>query len=92
MNAKTWGAILYLAIPATGIAFCSQSLAQQRLSAVATAIILATEPAFATLFSLLLGYEAFTMKLVIGGLLLIGGALLSTVGESFKPEAGKMIP
>lgn len=92
MNAKTWGAILYLAIPATGIAFCSQSLAQQRLSAVATAIILATEPAFATLFSLLLGYEAFTMKLVFGGLLLIGGALLSTVGESFKPEAGKMIP
>ena len=91
MSAKTWGAILYLAIPATGIAFCCQSLAQQRLSAVATAIILATEPAFATLFSLLLGYEPFTLKLVTGGLLLIGGAILSTIGESFKPEAGKMI-
>lgn len=52
MNAKTWGAILYLAIPATGVAFCCQSLAQRRLSPVATAIILATEPAFATLFSL----------------------------------------
>ena len=91
MNAKTWGAILYLAIPATGVAFCCQSLAQRRLSPVATAIILATEPAFATLFSLLLGYEPFTWKLVVGGLLLIGGALLSTIGESFKPEAGKMI-
>lgn len=91
MNTKTWAAILYLAIPATGIAFCCQSLAQQRLSAVGTAIILATEPAFATLFSLLLGYEPFTIKLVVGGLLLIGGALYSTVGESFKAEAGKMI-
>ena len=54
MDAKTWSAILYLAIPATGIAFCCQSLAQRRLSAVSTAIILATEPAFATLFSLCL--------------------------------------
>ncbi|HHW11994.1 MAG TPA: DMT family transporter [Firmicutes bacterium] len=91
MGAKIWGAILYLAIPATGIAFFCQSLAQQRLSPVATAIILATEPAFATLFSLLLGYEPCTLKLITGGLLLIGGAILSTVGESFKPEAGKMI-
>ncbi|NLM37810.1 MAG: DMT family transporter, partial [Firmicutes bacterium] len=91
MSAKTWGAVLYLAIPATGVAFSCQSLAQRQLSPVATAIILATEPAFATLFSLLLGYELFTLKLVIGGLLLIGGAILSTAGESFKPEAGKMM-
>lgn len=92
LDLKTWSALLYLGILATGLAFLCQSLAQRRVSPVPTAVILATEPAFATLFSILFGYEPLTWKLVTGACFMVGGIILSAVGESFRGEVGKIVP
>ncbi len=92
LDFKTWGALFYLGFLATGLAFLCQSLAQRRLSSVPTAVILATEPALATLFSILFGSEPFTWKLVIGACFMVGGIILSAVGESFHGEVGKIVP
>ncbi len=88
---KIGGALLYLGIPATAICFFFQTLAQRHVPPVQTGVILATEPAFATLFSLLFGYEPLTWKLITGALFMISGLILSVLGESFKSEAGKLI-
>ncbi|HEY8392944.1 MAG TPA: DMT family transporter [Capillibacterium sp.] len=90
LDLKTWGALLYLGLLATGLAFLCQSIAQRRISPVPTAIILATEPAFATLFSILFGYEPFTWKLITGACFMVSGIILSAVGESSRREVDKL--
>ncbi|HHT48398.1 MAG TPA: DMT family transporter [Firmicutes bacterium] len=92
LKLQTWGALFYLGLLATAIAFLCQSVAQRRITPVMTAVILATEPAFATLFSIVFGYEPLTWKLVLGAFFMISGIILSAVGESFRGEVGKMIP
>lgn len=89
--ATTWYTLLYLGILATGLAFLAQSFAQRDASPVHTAIILAAEPAFATVLSICFGYEPLTFRLIIGGFLIITGMILSSSGESFVPSGGKMI-
>jgi drug/metabolite transporter (DMT)-like permease len=73
------------------LAFLFQTLAQRRASPIHTAIILATEPAFASILSIGFGYEPFTLKLITGGVLMIVGMILSSTGESFKKLPGKII-
>lgn len=91
LELKTWSALFYLGFLATGLAFLCQSVAQRRISPVPTAVILATEPAFATLFSILFGYEPFTWKLVTGACFMVVGIILSAVGESFHREVDKLV-
>ncbi|HBK68978.1 MAG TPA: hypothetical protein DDZ91_10075 [Firmicutes bacterium] len=88
---KIWFSLLYLGLLATGLAFLFQTLAQRRASPIHTAIILATEPAFASILSIGFGYEPFTLKLITGGVLMIVGMILSSTGESFKKLPGKII-
>jgi drug/metabolite transporter (DMT)-like permease len=49
-----WGALLVTGLLASALAFLVQSWAQQRLSAVRTALVFALEPVFAALFGVLL--------------------------------------
>lgn len=49
-----WGALLVTGLLASAFAFLVQSWAQQRMSAVRTAIVFALEPVFAALFGVLL--------------------------------------
>ena len=81
-----WGAILYTAVLASiGVLFL-QSWAQQHLSAATTAIIMALEPIFATLFAIGFGGEPVTARLLIGGTLIIVAILLATVGVPGEAE------
>ncbi len=81
-NLKIFFPLVYLGIFSTGLAFFCQTYAQRLASPVHTAIILSTEPAFAALFSVSLGYEPPTLKLLFGGILIITGMILSSTGES----------
>jgi len=75
------GAILYTALLASiGVLFL-QSWAQRYVAAAATAVVMALEPIFATLFAIGFGGETLTLRLVLGGALILGAILLSTVGE-----------
>jgi drug/metabolite transporter (DMT)-like permease len=52
---QLWWIVLFTGTIATAAAFWIQTLVQRRLSAARTALILATEPAFAVLFGILAG-------------------------------------
>ncbi|HHU52302.1 MAG TPA: DMT family transporter [Firmicutes bacterium] len=73
-----WPALIYLGFLSTGVAYLFQTLAQRRTTPVHTAIILSAEPAFAALFTVLLGYEELTCGLVLGGFLIIVGMILTS--------------
>lgn len=80
-NASAWGAILYTALLASiGVLFL-QSWAQRYVTAAVTAVVMALEPVFATLFAIGFGGETLTLRLVLGGALILGAILLSTVGD-----------
>lgn len=73
-----WPALIYLGFLSTGVAYLFQTLAQCRTTPVHTAIILSAEPVFATLFTVLLGYEELTCKLALGSLLILAGMILTS--------------
>lgn len=76
-----WAAVLYTALLASiGVLFL-QSWAQRYVAAAATAVVMALEPIFATIFAIAFGGETLSPRLVLGGALILGAILLSTVGE-----------
>ncbi len=81
--------LLYMGVCATNIATLTQNYGQRHLSSTKAAIIFATEPLFATFFAVL-GGESLTPKIVIGGILILVGVLLSIekpeLDRSFNPE------
>ncbi len=64
-------ALLYLGLFSTMICFLLQTVAQKYTTAVHSAIIVGSESLFGLLFSVLLNYEMFTIKTVIGGALIV---------------------
>ena len=81
--------LLYMGVCATNIATLTQNYGQRHLSSTKAAIVFATEPLFATFFAVL-GDESLTPKIVIGGILILVGVLLSIekteLDISFNPE------
>ncbi len=84
-------ALLVCAVLGTAVAFTVQSWSQQHLQASHTAMMLALEPAFALLLSLLFLGERLTVRSASGAALillsLIGSELLATNPIAEQPEA-----
>lgn len=76
-TAITLGAILYTGIFGSAVGFWCQLFAQQRLSAVETALILTLEPVVASVLSIAIGAEPLASSTVLGGTFLIAGITLS---------------
>ena len=81
---SAWAAITYMALAAALGAMVAQTWAQAHLSATTAAIIMVTEPVFAAFFALLFGGEALSVRLVVGGALILAGRLLTEGGGSFR--------
>jgi drug/metabolite transporter (DMT)-like permease len=81
-------AILVTGLLATALAFTLQLHAQQTLSAAEVAVLLALEPVFAALFSVLLGTEPWKLATGLGGLLIVAGTVLVQVRRRTGPVAG----
>ena len=92
-SAYLFAALLVCALFATAAAFSIQSWAQQHLQASHTAMLLALEPAFALLFSLLFLHERLTVRSGAGAALILGSLLaaevLGTTPFSEQPEANR---
>lgn len=88
---ESWLPLLYLGIFATALAFFFQTTAQQKTTPTHTAVILSTEPAFAALIAFILGFEAFSLKLLAGGLLILSGMILTSTAEPLKELQGKIL-
>lgn len=70
-------AVVYLGVMSTCLAFFLQTYAQKYTSAVKTSIILSSEALFATLFSVALGYDILTVRMVVGGLLIFMATIVA---------------
>ena len=72
-------AVVITGVLATSLAFFIQTWAQRHLAATPTAIVLATEPAWATLFGIVLAGDAFSPLRALGALLLLAAPLVATL-------------
>ncbi|MEN9453923.1 MAG: hypothetical protein RLZZ19_410 [Actinomycetota bacterium] len=87
-DTQVWFVILFTAVFATAVAFVIQTWSQARISTTKVAVILTMEVVFAALFSFLYGMEPFTLRLAIGGTLVLIAMLaivqprVSTSGQS----------
>ncbi|GMQ57408.1 DMT family transporter [Vallitalea sediminicola] len=77
-------AVLYLGIFSTCICYFMQTAAQKYTSASKTGIILSMEGFFGTLFSVILSLEPLTVKIIIGGAIILSAVILTEI--EIKPN------
>lgn len=80
LDAASWPAIAYMGLIATAVVFLVQNWAQIHTPPTHAALIFALEPVFAALFSWLSYGEAITVRVVAGGLLIVGGIVVAEIG------------
>ena len=69
-------AVLFLGLFSTCLCYFLQTLAQKYTSPSQAGVLLSTEGLFGSLFSVLLGMEAMTVNMVIGGLMILTSVIL----------------
>ncbi|WP_211229510.1 DMT family transporter [Nakamurella lactea] len=83
-----WLAVIYMALVSGAIAMIVQSWAQAHLAASRAAIIMSTEPLWATVFSVTFFDEPLTIRIVIGGATILAAMLV----VELRPRAGPVDP
>ena len=68
---QVWSVVVFTAVFATAFAFVIQTWSQARISTTKVAVILTMEVVFAALFSFMYGMEPFTLRLAVGGTLVL---------------------
>jgi len=66
-----WTAVLYMATAAGVLAMWGQTWAQARMTATRAAIVMTLEPVFAALFAVAFGQEGLTVRMLVGGALVL---------------------
>jgi drug/metabolite transporter (DMT)-like permease len=82
-----WLAIVYMAVVAGALALAGQTWAQAHLPPTRAAIIMTMEPVFAAFFAVLLGGELITVRMAVGGLMVLTAMLLVELAPRRKIEA-----
>lgn len=85
VSSSSWVSFLYAAIFASFIALVLQTWGQQFVPAAQASIIMASEPVWAAIFAVL-GGESLTIKLVVGGSLVVGAILLIEGGAIIRKK------
>jgi drug/metabolite transporter (DMT)-like permease len=83
---RDWAAIVYMALVAGALALVAQTWAQSQLAPTRTAIIMSTEPVFAALFAVLFGGEGLTLRMLLGGALVLTAMLVVELGPRRRVE------
>src|ERR671921_988684 len=68
---RDWLSVLYMAVFAGALALAGQTWAQAHLPPTRTAIIMTMEPVFAALFAVALGGEDATVRMLVGGAMVL---------------------
>lgn len=82
-----WVSVLYMSVFAAAAAMIGQTWAQAHLPPTRVAIIMSMEPVFAALFAVLFGGESATVRMLIGGLLVLAAMLMAELAPRRKVEA-----
>ncbi len=83
---STLGALLLCAVFASAFAFWAQTYFQRFTSATRTAIIFTAEPLFGALYAHFFGGEALGGFQILGGGLIVGGMIISELGNLDKAK------
>ena len=78
-----WPKLLYLTVFATAVTLVCQSVGQSLTPPSQSAILLSLESVFGALFSVLLGYEALTLPILCGFMLVFVSVIVSETQLSF---------
>ena len=81
-----WASTLYMAVIAGAGALWAQTRAQAHLTATRAAIVMTLEPVFAAFFAVLLGGESLTVRMLLGGGLVIAAMYLVELGGNRSPD------
>ena len=71
-----WSRVVYMALVAGALGLLGQTWAQAHLSPTRTAIVMSMEPVFAALFAVLFGGEGATVRMLVGGLMVLAAMLV----------------
>jgi drug/metabolite transporter (DMT)-like permease len=82
-----WLSVVYMAVFAGALAMIGQTWAQAHLPATRTAIIMSMEPVFAAFFAVLVGNESPTLRMMVGGLVVLSAMLIVELAPRRKLEA-----
>ena len=85
-GATVWSALLVTAVVASALGFFVQTYAQQHAPAARTALILASEPAFAGLFGWLLADERLSALSLCGAALILGAIVAVEAVPRMRPR------
>jgi drug/metabolite transporter (DMT)-like permease len=82
-----WLSVVYMALFAGAAALLGQTWAQAHLPPTRSAIIMSMEPVFAAFFAVLLGGEAVTARMVLGGAMVLTAMLVVELVPRRRIEA-----
>ncbi len=86
-RAADWASVVYMALVAGALALLAQTWAQAHLPPTRSAIIMSMEPVFAALFAVLLGGEDATVRMLLGGGLVLAAMLIVELVPRRRIEA-----
>ncbi|MDT3766881.1 DMT family transporter [Gleimia hominis] len=86
----SWAALIYMAFVAGVAALIAQTWAQARMSAPSAAIVMTMEPVFASLFAVVFGGEVVTLRLLLGGGMIL--TAMFTTELEFNSEVSATMP
>jgi drug/metabolite transporter (DMT)-like permease len=84
-GASVWAALAVIAVFSSAVGFFVQTFAQRNAPPARTALILASEPAFAGLFGWLLAGDHLSAVAWLGAVLIMGAILAVEVVPRFRP-------
>lgn len=84
-------AVAYLGSFGTCLSFIAQTFAQKYASSTKAAILMSSEALFGSLLSVILGYELFTLNMLVSGILFIGSVVILEVNISDHVKGKKSI-
>lgn len=78
--------VVFLGVFSSFVCYLLQTVSQKYLSSIRAGILLAGEALFACLFSVLLGYDRLTPRILVGGLLLVAASTLPQLWQQRKNQ------
>ena len=84
---RDWLSVVYMEVFAAALALAAQTWAQAHLAPTRSAIIMSMEPVFAAFFAVLLGGEALTVRMLVGGAMVLTAMLVVELVPRRKIEA-----
>jgi drug/metabolite transporter (DMT)-like permease len=76
---SVWGTVGITAVLATALAFLVQTWAQSLISPTLTAVVLTMEPVFAGVFSVVVGGDKLTVRLIVGAVCVLVAMLIAQI-------------